>query len=200
MTETDSNTLFNKFGDAVDNSLAAWESYLETLTGQPTFESIVSDNSKDASTKIKALQHILETLPSRHATLAQAYCDTEIKFAELSDTCTNLLEELQKPASNLDLSAWFKQVITGKKFISGIDAIEKDIGVEEQGRLQQLRRLKAVHVSLLAVLADGELGDKEVEVMLEAMEELGVSVAGTVVVREVAEPVKGNPGGTDIKA
>ena len=185
MAASGSASLLTRLGAAINNSLAAWELYLETFTENPTYDSIISTDTKDVTTKVKALQYLLETLPSRHTALAQSYCDTSLNFAELSDICRNLLDELRNPASDLDLNAWFNKIVISKRFVDGILTLGKDIGEQEQGRLQQLRRSKAIHVSLVAVLKDGELGKKEVDKMLEAMDELGVSLADTGVTGEL---------------
>ena len=186
MNNTNYITTLPRLGTTIDTALATWETYLQTLTEHPTYESIVSNTTKDIATKVKALQHVLDTLPARHKALVQSYSDTNLEPVELSNICANLLEELKNPRSGLELDAWFTKTLATKKTTTGIAQLEKDIMDEEQGRLQELRRLKAIHMSLTSVLADGELGKKEVDMMLDAMEELGVSLADCGADTEVA--------------
>ena len=139
-----------KLGIAIDTSLASWEAYMETLTDQPTYESIISNNNtQDTFTKAHALFYLIETLPTRHAVLVISYSDTKVKFVELSNPCANLFEELQKPDSDAELKAWFDRVMTSHKLINGIAEIERNLEMVEQGRMQELKRLKASHVSLM---------------------------------------------------
>ena len=86
--------LLPKLGVAIDISLATWEAYMDTLTDQPTYEGIISNNIQDISTRAKALLHLLEPLPTRHAALVISYSDAKVNFVELSKPCANLLEEL----------------------------------------------------------------------------------------------------------
>ena len=190
MEINDITTLLPKLGIAIDTTLAAWEAYLDTLSKQPTYESIISQESKEVSTKVKALLHLLEDLPLRHAALVQSYCDNKLSFIELSDQCADLLQELQKPESEVDLEEWFSKALTGKKFVKEVATLENEIRDEEQGRLQELRRLHAIQTALMGVLADGELGVKEIEALLEAMEAIGVSLAGSGAVNEETEPME----------
>ena len=168
--------LLPKLGTAIDISLASWEAYMETLTDQPTYEAIISNNIQDTSTKAKALLHLLETLPTRHAALVISYSDAKVKFVELSNPCANLLEELQNSESDFELKSWFKQTIKSKKLVNGISQVERDIQTAEQGRMQELRRLKASHIGLTTVYEDGELERKEINKLLDAMEEIGVDL------------------------
>lgn len=176
----DDMALLPKLGIAIDTSLATWESYTETLADQPTYESIISTDLQDTSTKAKALLHLLDTLPSRHAALVVAYSDDKLEYVGLSDICTNLLEELQKPESDVELDSWFNRTLAGKKSVTTVVQLEKDIRSEEQGRLQELRRLKASQLALMSVYQDGELGDNEVEKLLDAMEEVGVHLGAAM--------------------
>jgi hypothetical protein len=160
-------------------SLASWEAYLKDLEGHPGYSTIISDNPKEAATKAKALQYLLSTLPTRHAELVRSCSDPEVETVKLADMCGNLLDELQSPSHEIDLNAWFNMVSTGKRFIDRVLSIEKDIEEEEQRRLQELSRLKAVHMSLMQVCGDGELGMKDVEVLMDAMEAVGVLLVGS---------------------
>jgi hypothetical protein len=168
--------LLPKLGIAIDASLAAWEAYMETLTDQPTYEAIMSNNIQDTSTKAQALLHLLETLPTRHAALVISYGDAKIKFVELSNPCANLLQELQNPESDVELTSWFNRTIKSKKLVNCISQVETDIKTAEQGRMQELKRLKASHLSLTVVYKDGELGSKDIDKLLDAMEEIGVDL------------------------
>lgn len=194
MAEHDHVTLLPKLGAAIDTALASWEAYLETLTEQPTFETIIADDTKDLSTKIQAIQHLLETLPSRHSALVNSYADDKLDVMELSDHCIVLLEELQKPRSERDLDGWFDKVLSSKRLATSIKELEKELQAEEQWRAQVLRRLKGQHMALMMVRADGELGRREVEALLDAMEALGVSLIGSGAVHE--EAVDGVQDGT----
>ena len=147
------------------------------MSSQP-YESIIANGTKDTASKLKALQHLLDTLPTRHTALALSYNDPDMNFVDLSDECANLLEELQNPSSDVDLGDWFNKVVSSKRFINSVAALEKDMREEEQGRMQELRSLKAIQVSLMAVRDDGELGKSEVMALLEAMEKVGVELSG----------------------
>lgn len=174
-TEDDSSILL-KLGAAIDTSLVEWEVYLETLTENSTYEDIILNDIQDATTKANALLHLLDVLPTRHAALVISYGDANIKFLELSLPSANLLAELQNPESDVELKAWFNRTMMSKKLSKSISQFEKDILAAEQGRLQELRRLKAIHFSLTKVSKDGELGSKVVEKLLDAMEEIGISL------------------------
>ena len=189
MQVDDVSTLLPRLAVAIETSLAAWEAYLEDVSGQATYETIISSDIKEVGTKVKALEYLLDVLPSRHMALVLAYCDSENNSSELSDVCATLLEELQKPGSDLDLEAWFSKTITSKRFIKDIVGLEKDLKDDEQSRLQDLRRLKAVHSGLMEVLADGELAVEEVDALLTAMEEVGVSLAGSGAINEAVDLV-----------
>jgi hypothetical protein len=179
--------LLPKLGIAIDASLVAWEAYMETLTDQSTYEAIITNNIQDTSTKANALLHLLETLPTRHAALVISYGDEKIKFVELSNPCANLLQELQKPESDVELTSWFNRTIKSKKLVNCISQVETDIKTAEQGRMQELKRLKASHLSLTMVHKDGELGSKDIDKLLDAMEEIGVDLAVPGAFIDVAE-------------
>jgi hypothetical protein len=136
----------------------------------------MSNNIQDTSTKAQALLHLLETLPTRHAALVISYGDAKIKFVELSNPCANLLQELQNPESDVELTSWFNRTIKSKKLVNCISQVETDIKTAEQGRMQELKRLKASHLSLTVVYKDGELGSKDIDKLLDAMEEIGVDL------------------------
>lgn len=74
--------------------------------------------------------------------------------------------------------------ILGKRFVAKVGEIEKGLAAEELDRKQGLGRLKAVHEALMLVRKDGELGLKEVEKLVEAMEAFGVSLVGKGVMRD----------------
>jgi hypothetical protein len=187
METIDTMNFLLKLGIAIDSSLAAWKGYLDTLPEQLTYEAIIANDIQDATTKAKALLHLLEVLPSRHAALIISYGDSTLKFIELSAQCANLLSELQKPESHVELKSWFNRTITNKKLVNSIAQFERDVNTEEQGRLQELRRLKAIYLGLMSVYEDSELGEKEVEDLLDAMEEVGVSLAVPGAFTELAD-------------
>lgn len=174
METNDHANILSKLGVAIDGSLAEWEAYLATLADQATYQTIISGDIQDTATKTAALRHLLEVLPCRHAALVIAYGDPKITFIELDRPCGNLLSELQDPRSDVDFGSWFNRVLPGKKLIKSITQYEADIRSAEQGRLQELNRLKAQHFALTMVLKDGELGADEVGKLLDAMEEIGV--------------------------
>ena len=187
MNTRDGSTFLTKLGIAIDTSLTTWLAYVDTLTEELTYQAIISNDIQDATTKAKALLHLLEVLPTRHAALTISYGDSKLKFVELSAECANLLRELQKPESDVELSSWFNRTITSKKLVNSIAEFERNIQTEEQGRMQELRRLKAIHLGLTRVFEDGELGEKEVGKLLDAMEEVGVSLAVPGAFAELAD-------------
>ena len=195
METKDTMNYLLKLGIAIDTSLAAWKEYLDTLPEQLTYEAIISNDIQNATTKAKALLHLLEVLPTRHAALTISYGDSTLNFVQLSAPCANLLRELQKPESHVELKSWFNRTITSKKLVNSIAEFERDVETEEQGRLQELRRLKAIHLGLTKVHEDGELGEKEVEKLVDAMEEVGVSVAVPDAFTELADGTTSESGG-----
>jgi hypothetical protein len=174
METNDRSNVLAKIGVAIDTSLREWEEYLATIADQASYETIISESIQDTTTKTKALRHLLEVLPCRHAALVIAYGDANIKFIELDRPCANLFAELQKAKSDVDLGTWFNRVLLGKKLVKTISQYEADVHSAEQGRLQELNRLKAQHLALTMVSKDGELGANEVGKLLDAMEEIGV--------------------------
>ena len=174
METNDNATILSKLGVAIDASLADWEIYLATLADQTTYEAIIAGDIQDTATKTEALRHLLEVLPCRHAALVIAYSDPKINFIELNRPCGNLLKELQDPKSDVDLGSWFNRVLVGIKLVKSITQCEADVRSAEQGRLQELNRLKAQHFALSMVSEDEELGANEVGKLLDTMEEIGV--------------------------
>ena len=181
-------SLLPTLGTAIDASLSEWESYLKRLDANISYELISSNDTKDPATKVRSLEYLLGTLPSRHAQLVRSYNDPDLEAVELSELCSNLLEELQSPKSEVELGAWFSRVLWSKRFVSGVMQLEKDIKDREQGRLQELRRLGGIHFSLMIVHEDRELGWPEVEALLEVMEAVGVSLTDCGIVKELVEP------------
>ena len=176
METNDHANVISKLGVAIEISLTEWETYLATLADQATYEAIISGEIHDTATKREALRHLLEVLPCRHAALVIAYGDPKVNFIELDRPCGDLLSELQGPKSDVDLGSWFNRVLPGKKLIKTISQYEIDIRSAEQGRLQELNRLKAQQFALTMVSKDGELGANEVGKLLDAMEEIGISL------------------------
>lgn len=165
-------------GDAIDTALAHWETYFGDVEAQPSYSTVIEQDPKSPETKAKALQYILFTLPERHTMLVRSCSAAELEAVQLPDVCGNLLDELQSPSHEIDLDSWFNSVTSTKKFVDRVIALEKDIREEELRRKQDLSRLKAVHIALTQVGRDGELGSKDVEVLVNAMEAIGVSLIG----------------------
>lgn len=178
MESDDHLTLLPKLGTAIDAALQSWNSHTATAAQYPTYESIISGDIKDISTKVQALKHVLETLPSRHAALVQSYNDPELDFIELSDLCGNLLEELQSPEPDVELGEDFNKIFMSKRFIKSVVALEKEIRDEELWRSQELNRLKASQACLTKVREDGELDKRQVRALVDAMEEIGIPLIG----------------------
>ena len=174
--KSDTNLLC-RLGIAIDLSLTMWEEYVETLKEQPTYETIMLNDLQNPDNKPKALLHLLETLPTRHAALVLSYSDSKTTFIELPRPCTNLLSELRSNKSNVELASWFNRTLPAKRLMSSISHFERDIKIAEDGRSQELRRLKAVHYGLTKVVDEGSVvGVKAVGKLLDAMEEIGVSL------------------------
>ena len=166
METNDHGNILSKLGVAIDTSLTEWEDYLAIIADQATYEAIISDKLEDTTTKTKALRHLLEVLPCRHAALVIAYNDPNINFIELEHPCANLLAELQGTKSDVDLGTWYHRVLAGKKLVKAITQHEVDVQSAERGRLQELNRLKAQRFALNMVSKDGELGAKEIGKLL----------------------------------
>ncbi|KAK3725414.1 hypothetical protein LTR37_000384 [Vermiconidia calcicola] len=164
-------SLLPTLGTAIDASLSEWESYLKRLDANISYELISSNDTKAPATK-----------------LVRSYNNPELEAIRLSELCSNLLDELQSPETEVELGAWFSRVLWSKRFLSGVMQLEKDIKDREQGRLQEPRKLKASQSMLTTVREDCELGWPEVEALLEAMEAVGVSLTDCGIVKELAEP------------
>lgn len=171
-------TLMPGLGNAIDTALAHWETYLGDLEHQPGYSTIIEQDPKSPESKAKALQYVLFTLPERHTMLVRSCSAAELEAVQLPDVCGNLLDELQSTSHEIDLLSWFNSVTSTKKFVDRVVALEKDIREEEMRRRQDLSRLKAVHIAFTQVGRDGELGLKDVEVLVNAMEAIGVSLVG----------------------
>lgn len=171
-------TLLPKFGSAIDDCLAAWETYLIEIENQPTYETIISASSLDTAAKVEALEHLLSTIPLRHANLMKFCSDSNLEHIELPEKCDVLLEELLSMKKQMDFDSWFSFLSKNKRFVDRVVDMEQGIKEEEMFRKQQLNRLKALHIGLMSVHGDGELMQKDVEHLVDAMEALGVSIVG----------------------
>ncbi len=171
-------TLLPKLGIAIDNSLTAWEAYIAEVRQQEDFTTIISSESDDSATKAKALQHILFTLPLRHEALVKSWGDPKLRSVELSETCDRLLAQLMKYPDGTELNACYDEVIASKRFIDRVVAVEEETRECEDRRSQVLRSLKAVHINLMEVRGDGELGAGDIVALVDAMEAVGVSLVG----------------------
>ena len=97
----------------------------------PTYESIILNDLKNISTKVKALEHILDTLPARYTAIERSYNDPALDCFDLSQLCANLSEELQSPGSGIELDNWFSKILTSKKLLRDVAALENGIKDEE---------------------------------------------------------------------
>lgn len=139
-------------GTAIDTSLATWQTYLETVAQDLSYDAILADDAKTPSTKVQALRHLLESLPARYAALRHSYCDPELEIVMLSDQCAGLLEELDNAECPVELSQWFN-FVTSKRFISTAVQLEKEMREEEQSRLQEVSEsLYRGYLSVLSLL------------------------------------------------
>lgn len=181
------HSLLPKLGSAIDNCLAAWETYFEEIGRQPAYETIVSSDSIDTTTKAHALGHLLLILPLRHAALVKSCTDPDIELVELPEQCDVLLQELLAMDKEMDFDALFGFLAKNKKFVARAVKLENGIRQEEMFRKQQLSRLKGLHLSLTYVREDGALAQQEVEALVDAMEALGVSLVGVGLFSEAEE-------------
>jgi hypothetical protein len=196
MDAEDYIALMTKLGVAIDAAIAHWETYLAEYEDHPSYENIIPLDKPDSSTKAKALQYLLQTLPDRYAALVRSYTDLDLEQVQLPDVCGNLLDELQSENHDVDLTAWFKTPLVGKKSFDRIQSVEKEIKDMEAARKQELHRLKANHLMMMEVLSDGELGMEDVERLLDAMEAMGVLIGGVDESCSRDEPVEAEGGGS----
>ena len=63
--------------------------------------------------------------------------------------------------------------------------------------MQELRRLKAIHLGLTKVYKDGELGSKDIDKLLGAMEEIGVELVVPGAFVDMVDEVDGADGEGD---
>lgn len=131
----DHDLLLVKLGAAIDSALGIWTSWTTAIARFPTFESITQGEQKDTATTVKALECIVDTLPTRHRALVHAYKDAKVDFIELPATCANLLEELELAESGFDIGNELAKKLTSKRFKDSVLALEKQISAEEQGRI-----------------------------------------------------------------
>ncbi|KAK4631702.1 hypothetical protein CLAFUW4_02513 [Fulvia fulva] len=184
-----------KLGSIIEEELKSWMIYLHSQSGAPSYEILTSDDKTDAATKIKCLRHILETLPTRHKALINAYNAAETEQVELADQCAVLLEQLQVAAEvppneskaagdednkKLDLQGYYDQkLFRGKKFKADIAA-----------RLEELKELMTMFEELMIVREEGVLELKQVQLLVEAMDDVGLSASSALVGEESTQVKK----------
>lgn len=195
-----------KLGSIIEEELKSWMIYLHSQSGAPSYEILTSDDKTDAATKIKCLRHILETLPTRHKALINAYNAAETEQVELADQCAVLLEQLQVAAEvppneskaagdednkKLDLQGYYDQkLFRGKKFKADIVAQDKEIGKLEAARLEELKELMTMFEELMIVREEGVLELKQVQLLVEAMDDVGLSASSALVGEESTQVKK----------
>lgn len=81
------------------------------------------------------------------------------------------------PQTKIEFDECFNN-LSSRRMVKKIEELEKEVREEEQSRLQHLKLLKANQMSLVMVLEEGKLGKPEVMTLVEAMEEVGVELAG----------------------
>ena len=176
MEALDHLSLLPLMGIAIDDALTKWETHLKDHEKTPAYDSLIDTESKDTETKIQALKHLLDALPARYNALVRGSRDSGTEFFTLPEQCADLLKDLNNPDPDLALDDWFNKVIYAKAFVKNIMRVEKGIRDDEQERLQFLKLMKANHKGLVLVHNDGELGPDEVEKLMDAMVEHGVSM------------------------
>ena len=187
MEGNDHLALLLKLGSAIDDALSTWEAYLEILKEQTAYEAIVSEGDKSTATKVKALQHILDTLPARQTALVKSHNDPNIILLELPEICANLLDELQRLEIEVELDGCFNTILTSQRLFKKVADLEKDLRNEEDCHAQDLRRLKANHILLTGIGQDGELEQEHVVALVEAMEAVGVPLFGCGIPEEIED-------------
>ncbi|EME47286.1 hypothetical protein DOTSEDRAFT_122450 [Dothistroma septosporum NZE10] len=192
-----------KLGTIIDEELKSWMVYLHSQNTTPSYESLTADGNTDTNTKIKCLRHILGTLPTRHKALINAYNAAETEQVELADQCAVLLEQLKVASEvpcdesaapgddkKLDLNGYYDQkLFRGKKFRADIIAQDKEIGKLEVARLEELKELMTTFEELMIVREEGMLEFKQVQLLVEAMDDIGLS-ASSALVGEKREQVR----------
>ena len=169
--------------------------YLHSQNTTPSYESLTADGNTDVDMKIKCLRHILETLPNRHKALTNAYNAAETEQVELADQCAVLLEQLkvasevpygESVAASTDkrlgsLGYYDQKLFRGKKFRADISAQDKEIGKLEVARLEELKELMAMFEELVIVREQGVLELAQVQLLVEAMDDIGLSASSPLV-------------------
>lgn len=167
-------TDLSKLGLIIETELQSWLTHLSHLP--QTTISTLTDNT--LQTKTSALIHILETLPCRHRALVHAYNQDQI---DISDTCSLLLEGLKNEAETLDLSGFYDhKLFRGKKFRQEAMAMEEEVRELEKGRLEELKELMGMFEELVILRDEGMLEERELRMLVEAMDDVGLSASSAV--------------------
>lgn len=146
----DQTDLLSSLRALVDKEISSWQNYLNEAKGKSQYEAILSTGRDDA-TKARALIYILQTLPTRHATLVDIYDVGALRSGEdpledvrLPEVCENLLSELKDPDSTVELRDWYRKVLySSDSMLHGILETEKLLQIIEQERLRELHLVKA---------------------------------------------------------
>jgi hypothetical protein len=166
----------NTLNEIVVSELAFWMDYLKALPALD-FSSLTA-NEASPETRTKALIYILETLPTRHQALASIYRSSAIAPVVLPGECSNLLASLRSEESVKGIvgADHEKKLFTGKQFRPRVLALEEEVKKLEEERMQELKGLMQM-VAMLRLLGNGGLlGDEEVELLAEAMNEAGLGI------------------------
>ncbi|SMR46632.1 unnamed protein product [Zymoseptoria tritici ST99CH_1E4] len=160
----------------IETELTFWMDYLKALPSHD-FSTLTAD-SPSPQLLTQALIHILESLPLRHRALAAIYSDPDVEPVVLPGGCDELLRDLKRSVADVVEEVGMdheKKLFSGKVFRQGVLALEAEVKVLEEARMEELKGLMGLVEMLRLVGDEGRLGNGELKVLIEAMDEAGLS-------------------------